>query len=182
MSEFRRDPKPRPNIWLTEALVLICEITAAAECVAAACDVDGAPIVAADPESRMLRVLGRARGRLSISDIGRSLRISRQAARKVVIAAADRGLVELGTNRHDRRLVAVELTGWGRSEREAAGARERGWAITLLNGLDVPAMRATAHILRVIRQRLQRDERAYRKASRRLAHAPGGRGGILPAD
>lgn len=55
--------------------------------------------------------------------------------------------------------------------RKAAEARERGWAIALLNGLDVPAMRATSHILRVIRQRLLRDERAYRKAARQPVHA-----------
>jgi hypothetical protein len=126
MSNRRASPKPRP--WLIEAIVLIYEITAAADRIAVARDADGTRIAATDTQSRMLRVLGRAWGRLSISDIGRRLRISRQAARNLVVAAAQ--------------------------------ARERAWAITLLNGLDVRTMRATSHILRVIRLRLVRDERA----------------------
>jgi DNA-binding MarR family transcriptional regulator len=151
--------KPRRDLWVVEGVALIGEIIAAAERLGAARDADGALIRRTDAQWRMLRVVGDAWGRLSISDVGRKLRISRQAAHNVVVAAARHGLVELDTNRHDRRLVQVELTREGRTELAAAAACERAWAITLLNGLAVRDMRATTHILRVIRQRLVRDER-----------------------
>ena len=41
-----------------------------------------------------------------------------------------------------------------------------GWVFTLLNGLEPSAMRETNHVLRVIRQRLERDEREPRARQR----------------
>lgn len=153
-------PKTQPDGWLIEAMVLIYEITAVADRIAAACDFEGTHVVATDTQSRMLRALGRAPRQLSMSDVARRLCISRQAARNVIIAAANSGLVDLETNPRDRRVIQVELTAPARAQLRAAQVREKSWAIKLLNGLDVRTMRATSHILRVMRQRLVRDERA----------------------
>lgn len=146
--------------------MLLHEIRAAAEVIASARDASGWRIMRADAEWRMLRVVKRACGVLSISDVGRRLRISRQAARNIVIRAARRGLVELEPNFHDRRLIQVELTRCGQVELAAEEARQKLWAMTLLNGLDRHQMRDTSHILRVIRQRIARDERAYAREAR----------------
>lgn len=152
-------PKSRPDGWLIEAVVLIHEITAVADRIAAARDFDGTHVAAADTQSRMLRALGRSSRRLSMSDVARRLCISRQAARNVIIAASNSGLLDLDTNPHDRRVIQVELTARARAELRVAQVREKSWALELLNGLDVRTMRGTSHILRVIRQRLVRNER-----------------------
>lgn len=152
-------PRPGLEIWIVEAIVLIGEITAAADRIAAARDAAGVRVARTDPQWRMLRALARAWGRLSIADVGRCLRISRQAAHGVVVAAARAGLVRLDTNPHDRRLIQIELTKLGRGTLLAAEKRRKAWVITLLNGLDTRELRATSHVLRVMRQRLVRDER-----------------------
>jgi DNA-binding MarR family transcriptional regulator len=68
-------------------------------------------------------------------------------------------LVELATNPDDRRIVQVLLTRSGRSVLASARSREIGWLNALLNGLDRHRLAVTVHVLRVIRQRLLRNER-----------------------
>lgn len=146
----------RPMIHTVEAVVMIHEIVAAADAITAALDPFGTRIMRNDAQMRMLRVLSRSFGCLSISEVGRRLRVSRQAAHNIVVAAARSGLIRLGTNPHDRRLIQIELTKQGLGELAAADALERRCAITLLNGLETRRMRSTSHILRTLRQRLER--------------------------
>jgi DNA-binding MarR family transcriptional regulator len=98
------------------------------------------------------------------------MRTSRQTAHALVRAVAAIGLIELLTNPDDRRLVQVRLTPLGRAALADWQAGEALWVITLLNGLDTHAIRATTHILYVIRQRLARNERELSRPGR--ARAP----------
>jgi len=59
----------------------------------------------------------------------------------------------------DRRIVQVFLTRASRAELDAARSAEKIWAACLLLGLDEHTMATTTRVLRVIRQRLLRDER-----------------------
>ena len=56
------------------------------------------------------------------------------------------------------------LTPRGRKELEAQRMPTLAWLHTVLNGLELPAMRATNHVLRVIRLRLERNERDRRRS------------------
>jgi hypothetical protein len=46
---------------------------------------------------------------------------------------------------------------------------EFAWVFTLLGGLELPAMRSTSRVLRVIRQRLERDAAERRRANQASA-------------
>ena len=54
---------------------------------------------------------------------------------------------------------ARELAPRGRAELAAARTAEEIWRATLLNGLGDHELKATTHVIRVIRQRLERDAR-----------------------
>lgn len=149
--------------WKVEAIVLINEVAATAERIAAARTPAGMPVRPTDAVWSLLCALERTDMCLSVSDAARTLRVSRQRAHRLAVEAARREHIEWLTSRHDRRLVQMQLTPRGRYLLESARAAEEFWAISLLNGLDLRQMRATAHILRVIRQRLVREERAQRE-------------------
>ena len=107
----------------------------------------------------LLRAIERSRYCCAIADVARRLRVSRQRAHQIARSAARIGAVELLTNPDDRRIVQVFLTRASRAELAAARSAERAWAAALLLGLDAHTMETTARVLRVIRQRLMRDER-----------------------
>jgi DNA-binding MarR family transcriptional regulator len=168
----RRSPRPsnRPSLppgqrWRVASAELIDEITTAAECIGAACTALGERVYPNDAEVRLLRVIERSHYCLCIADVARALHVSRQAAHRVVYSAAAAGRVELLPNPDDRRILQLRLTAMGRSELKALRACESAWLFALLNGLGDRDMAVTAHVLRIIRQRLQRDARelAWRK-------------------
>jgi len=145
---------------------LIEEIVATAERIAAARDMDDEPIVGDDPVRRLLVTLERSSYCCSISDAARLLRLSRQRVHQIAQDAERAGLVELAANSDDRRIVQVLLTRSGRSELTAARSREIGWQNALLNGLDDRRLAVTVHVLRVIRERLLRNERGLARSAR----------------
>ena len=159
----RADRAPRANPktskWRLAGTELIHEIVATAECIAAARAADGEPIIRTDAVWSLLCALERSRYCCSISDVARLLRVSRQTAHELARKAELAGQVELLTNPHDRRIVQVLLTPRARSELAAARSGEASWVNVLLNGLDMRQMAATVRVLRVMRQRLLRDER-----------------------
>jgi hypothetical protein len=97
--------------------------------------------------------------------------MSRQAARGHAIAAANAGVVELFQAPEDRRAWQVALTPRGRQLLERHRTPQLAWIFELLNGLEPPKMRSTRHVLRVIRQRLERYEQDLRAAARSLSAA-----------
>jgi DNA-binding MarR family transcriptional regulator len=141
-----------------DELELIHEVTATAAAIAAARDFAGEPVVRGDARWRMLCAIECSRWCLSIADLARDMRISRQAAQQLAIAGERAGDIELLYNPDDRRIRQLQLTGKGKAELERSRSRERTWVAALLNGLGRHEMRATTHILRVIRHRLLRDD------------------------
>lgn len=69
------------------------------------------------------------------------------------------GVVELEPNPDDKRILQLTLTSNGRSMLAAARSAERLWLATLLLGLGDHELTAATHVVRVVRQRLERDAR-----------------------
>ena len=80
--------------------------------------------------------------------------------------AARTEYIELVPNHQDRRLLQALVTPRGRAELAAQRSAERGWLIALLNGLGDHEMATVIHVLRVIRQRLERDAREHQRRQR----------------
>lgn len=160
-----------------EEYELIDEIVTAAERIVAARHADGKHAVRADQRWRLLCAIERSPYCLSISDAARRLCIPRQRAHEVVTAAARSGEIEVLPNRDDKRILQVFLTPVGRATLSAARSRRSTWTAILLNGLGEHELRATIHILRVIRHRLLRDERERSETRRPRGRRPVGRTG-----
>jgi DNA-binding MarR family transcriptional regulator len=152
--------------WRVEALELIEEITLAAERIGEARSTFGERVYPNDAQSRLLRAVERSPYCLSIADAARALCISRQAARRVAYGAAATDHVELLTNPDDQRILQILLTPAGRSHLQGKHAVESAWLATLLNGLGGRERATAIHVVRVIRQRLERDARELAAAKR----------------
>ena len=138
---------------------LIYEIATAAERLAAARDPHGEPIFRTDGVWRVLTTVARSPYCLAIAGLARALKIRRQSAHELAHAAARAGIIELVPNPQDKRILQVLLTPRGRAAIAAAHAAEAIWLATLLNGLGDHHLAATTQVVRVIRQRLERDAR-----------------------
>jgi DNA-binding MarR family transcriptional regulator len=159
-----------PPRWSVAALELVYELLTTTERLAAARHWDGRVVLRSDAAWSLLRMIERLPYCPSISDLGRLLHISRQAAYERVRRAECAGEIDLVTNHHDRRILQALLTPRARSTLAAARDRETEWATVLLNGLGMREIACTVQILRVIRQRLARDERELRERERQLKH------------
>jgi len=158
--------KLRTRPWDTAAADLVDEIVATAERIAAARAVGGERVFPDHAVFRLLRTVARSSCCLAIADVARVLRMSRQAAHKLVYAAVATGQVELLPNPDDRRILQVFLTGQGRAELARVRMAEGVWLQLLLSGLADQTMATVTRVLRVIRQRLERDERERRRFER----------------
>jgi DNA-binding MarR family transcriptional regulator len=150
-----------------EATAFLYEIINAADRLREARAFDGSSPFRFDRQHDLLETIERCGGAPTFSDLGRRLRISRQAARKLALAAENRGLVELFTVHDDRRAIQAALTAAGRRALDSARMPQFAWLFTLLGGLEPRAMREAGHVLRVIRRRLERDARERRARSAR---------------
>jgi DNA-binding MarR family transcriptional regulator len=159
-------PRRRSKLpaWQWQATELIHEIVATAERIAVARHWDGAVVYRTDSRWSLLRAIEREPSCPSISDLARKLRISRQTAHELVAKAERAGQIELRTNPDDRRILQAVLTPATRIALEQALRREATWVFVLLKGLGRHELAATLHVVRVIRQRLVRDERAQADA------------------
>lgn len=164
MPSARNQLPTRP--WDVAATELIDEVVATAERVAAARASSGERVFPDDAESRLLRAVAGSSYCLAIADVARTLRITRQAAHKLVYGAVATGRVELLPNSDDRRILQVFLTPRGRAELARVRTAEGVWLQLLLSGLAGHRMAVVTHVLRVIRQRLERDERERRRVER----------------
>jgi DNA-binding MarR family transcriptional regulator len=68
-------------------------------------------------------------------------------------------VIELAPNPDDKRLLQAFVTSKGRAELAAARLIASRWLDTLLHGLGDNELRVTLGVVRVIRQRLERDAR-----------------------
>jgi DNA-binding MarR family transcriptional regulator len=160
MERLRNTPVPR---WRADAGDLIGEITLAAECIGAACTPFGERVYPTDTQARLLRSIRHSPYCLSIADAARALGVSRQAAHRIAYRAAAVGRVDLLSNPDDQRILQIVLTAAGRCSLRAQDAIESTWLATLLNGLGSRERATAVHVVRVIRQRLERDARASRR-------------------
>ena len=138
----------------TEEAEFVQGITVTAALLQQARDANGEPVYPADARYQLLSALERVGGWPSISELARAQRVSKQAARKQVIAAASRGLLELLPDPRDRRSIQIGLTASGKQMLAAVRARQFNLVARLLTGLEAREMRLVAHVLRVIRERL----------------------------
>jgi DNA-binding MarR family transcriptional regulator len=140
---------------------LIDEITSAARRIAEARDWNGEPVFRTDRVWRVLKAIASSRYCLAIADLGRALGVRKQVARELAHSAARARVIDLEPNPHDRRILQALLTPKGRSELAAVRHAEAVWLTALLNGLGDRELAATTHVVRVIRQRLERDAREW---------------------
>ena len=134
-------------------------------------DFSGEPALRFDRRWTLLRAVERCGGCPTFSDVARLLRVTRQSARVLILAAEKAGVVELFPDSHDRRALQVALTSAGRGLLEAHRLPAVTWLFTLLNGLEPERMRATVHVLAVIRQRLERYDAEMKRARARRPRA-----------
>jgi len=139
----------------------VYEIERAARAIADARGLGGQPVFRTDDIWRVLTTVAHSSYCLAIADLGRALRVRRQTAHELAYAAVRAGVVELEPNPDDKRILQLLLTAQGRSELAAARSAESLWLATLLNGLGDHELTATTHVVRVIRQRLERDAREW---------------------
>jgi len=150
--------------YCVEATAFLHEIVMTADALRSARNFVGDPAMHFGFPWRLLRAIECCGGAPTFTDLGRLLRMSRQGARGHALEAAGAGLVELFQAADDRRAWQVMLTPAGRRALEARRTPDYAWMATLLNGLDPLARGSTEHILRVIRQRLERYAREFRRA------------------
>jgi len=148
---------------------LIDEIMSAAQRIADARDWNGEPVYRTDGIWRVLATVAKSPYCLAIADLGRALRVRKQTARELAHAAARAKVIELAPNPQDKRILQALVTRQGRSELAAARTAEARWLATLLNGLGDHELTATIHVVRVIRQRLERDARELERHKAELA-------------
>jgi DNA-binding MarR family transcriptional regulator len=149
--------------WREARTALIDEITCAAQRIGEARTPDGKLVFPADAEARLLRAVERSRYCLAIADVARVLGVSRQAAHRVAYRAAALSHLELLPNPDDARILQLFLTPLGRSYLGSVQTVESTWLTTLLNGLGEHEMATAAHVVQIIRQRLERDARELKR-------------------
>jgi len=138
---------------------LIDEIASTAARIGEARDWSGEPVYRTDGIWRVISTIASSPYCLAIADLGRALHIRRQAAHQLAHEAARQGFIALEPNPQDKRILQATLAPRGRAELAAARTAEEIWRATLLNGLGDHELKATTHVIRVIRQRLERDAR-----------------------
>jgi DNA-binding MarR family transcriptional regulator len=158
--------RPQFREWHVEATDFLYEIARTADALKEAKAFDGEPALHSGARWRLLRAIERCGGAPTFADLGRALRISRQAARELAVKAATRGVVQLLPAPDDGRALQVALTPSGRRELENQRMPLFSWTFTLLNGLDERAMHEANHVLAVIRRRLERYAREGRATRR----------------
>jgi DNA-binding MarR family transcriptional regulator len=152
--------------WAATQAELIDEITGAAARIAAAKDPAGDPVFRTDAVWALLSTIDRSHYCCCLSDVGRLMMTSRQHAQRLALKAEDLGMLELARNPDDRRIVQLFLTKRGRDELAHARSQRSIWTARLLLGLDRVRLMTATHVVRVIRQRLARDESERRRASK----------------
>jgi DNA-binding MarR family transcriptional regulator len=147
---------------LFEAARLLYAIVETGDCLRAAHSFSGEPALCLDRRSELLAAIDKCGGCPTFSDLGRALRVTRQAARAMALAAERAGDVELFVDPDDRRAFQVALTVPGRRKLDRRRLPPSGWTFTLLEGVLAESMRTTADVVGVIRERLRRYDQELR--------------------
>ena len=103
-----------------------------------------------------LAVIARSSFTLSISELARQLRRSRQSVHSLALGLEKAGWIRLLPNPDDRRLLQMEITAAGRSVLSTAENRFNAWLLTMAFDLDDRELRALLNTLRAVRGRIAR--------------------------
>ena len=103
-----------------------------------------------------LAVIDRSSFSLSISDLARQLRRSRQSVHPLALSLEKAGLIRFLPNRDDRRLLQMQITARGKSVLNTAEDRFNAWLLTMAFDLDDRELRALVDTLRAVRDRIAR--------------------------
>jgi DNA-binding MarR family transcriptional regulator len=105
---------------------------------------------------KALAVIDRSSFTLSISDLARQLRRSRQSVHPLALNLEKAGWIRFLPNRDDRRLMQMEITPRGKSVLATAEDRFNGWLLTMASDLDDRELRALVDTLCAVRDRIAR--------------------------
>lgn len=100
---------------------------------------------------------------LSISDLARVLRQSRQATQRMTLALARDGWIEHRPNNDDRRLLQLFLTSHGKSAIERMRYEFNSSALVFTAHIDSRATRSAIELLRSMRTRMTEFHPVVRK-------------------
>jgi DNA-binding MarR family transcriptional regulator len=103
---------------------------------------------------RALAAIERSDFVLSISDLARKLRRSRQSAHPLALGLERVGWIRFLPNRSDRRLLQMEITDLGKSILSAVEGGFSAWLLTMASDLSDGELRELATILRAVRERI----------------------------
>lgn len=135
---------------------LINEIDNAAACLAACraaiCRKAGLSV----ERWRALAVINRSGFTLSISDLARQLRRSRQSVHPLALGLERAGWIRLLPNREDRRLIQMEITGAGKTVLRTAQEHWNAWLVTMASDLGDSELRKLVSTVRAVRKRIGR--------------------------
>jgi DNA-binding MarR family transcriptional regulator len=105
---------------------------------------------------RALAVIDRSSYTLSISDLARQLRRSRQSVHPLALSLEKAGWIRFLPNRDDRRLLQMELTPCGKAVLTAAEGTYNAWLLTMAFDLEDRELSALLDTLRAVRDRIAR--------------------------
>jgi DNA-binding MarR family transcriptional regulator len=105
---------------------------------------------------KALAVIDRSSFTLSISDLARQLRRSRQSVHPLALSLEKAGWIRFLPNRDDRRLLQMEITARGKSVLSTAEDGFNAWLLTMAFDLDDRELRALVDTLRAVRDRIAR--------------------------
>jgi DNA-binding MarR family transcriptional regulator len=105
---------------------------------------------------RALAAIDRSSFTLSISDLARQLRQSRQAVHSLARGLEKAGWIRFLPNRDDRRLLQMEITSGGKSVLSVAEDRFNMWLLTMASDLDDHELRKLVTTLRAVHGRIAR--------------------------
>jgi DNA-binding MarR family transcriptional regulator len=105
---------------------------------------------------RALAVIDRSSYVLSISDLARQLRRSRQSAHPLAVGLERAGWIRFLPNRDDRRLLQMEITPSGKTMLNLAEGRFNMWLLLMAYDLGDREVQVISDTLRDVRERLTR--------------------------
>ena len=105
---------------------------------------------------RALAAIDRSSFVLSISDLARQLRRSRQSVHPLALGLERVGWIRFLPNRDDRRLLQMKLTEQGKTMLSIAEDRLNMWLLTMASDLGDREIRTLVNTLRAVRERIAR--------------------------
>ena len=105
---------------------------------------------------RALAAIVRSPYVLSVSDLARRLRLTRQSAHRLALGLARAGWIRYLPNSSDRRLLQLEITASGKRVLDEAELRFTTWLSVMTYDLSERELRQMVSAVRCVRERIAR--------------------------